>query len=69
MKFIRTALFLLIAFALIQPVFAQSDEPLAIVMTADGAITPPMMEYFRRGVETAEQRDAEVLVIQLNTPG
>jgi membrane-bound serine protease (ClpP class) len=69
MKDIRTALFLLIAFAIIQPVFAQSDEPLAVVMTADGAITPPMMEYFRRGVETAEQRDAEVLVIQLNTPG
>ncbi|NWF65569.1 MAG: nodulation protein NfeD [Chloroflexi bacterium] len=30
---------------------------------------PPMLEYIKRGIETAEQRDAEVLVIQLNTPG
>ncbi len=30
---------------------------------------PPMLEYFQRGIETAEQRNAELLVIQLNTPG
>ena len=69
MKLIRITLLLLVAFAIIQPVFAQSDEPLAIVMTADGPIVPPMLEYVRRGIETAEQRNAEVLVIQLNTPG
>jgi membrane-bound serine protease (ClpP class) len=28
-----------------------------------------MLEYFKRGLETAEQRNAEALVIQLNTPG
>jgi len=48
---------------------AQSDAPLAIVMTADGPITPPMQEYFKRGIETAEREGAEVLVIELNTPG
>lgn len=69
MKIIRTVLLLLVVCAFIQPVFAQSDEPLAIVMTADGPIMPPMLEYFRRGIKTAEQRNAEVLVIQLNTPG
>ncbi len=69
MKLIRITLLLLVAFAIIQPVFAQSDEPLAIVMTADGAIMPPMLEYFKRGIKTAEQRNAEVLIIQLNTPG
>ena len=69
MKLTRFAVLLLIALAFIQPVFAQSDEPLAIVMTADGPIMPPMLEYFKRGIETAEQRNAEVLVIQLNTPG
>ena len=58
--------FLLIAF---QPARAQSDEPLAIVMTADGPIMPPMLEYVKRGIETANQRNAEVLIIQLNTPG
>jgi membrane-bound serine protease (ClpP class) len=48
---------------------AQSDTPLALVMTADGPIGPPMLEYIKRGVETAERRNAEVLIIQLNTPG
>jgi membrane-bound serine protease (ClpP class) len=38
-------------------------------MKADGPIVPPMLEYFKRGIETAEQRDAEVLIIELNTPG
>src|SRR5512138_763419 len=57
---------LLVAF---QPVHAQSGEPLALVMTADGPIGPPMLEYIKRGVQTAEQRNAEVLIIQLNTPG
>ena len=57
---------LLMAF---QPARAQSDEPLAIVMTADGPIMPAMLEYVKRGVETANQRNAEVLIIQLNTPG
>lgn len=48
---------------------AQSDGPRAIIMTADGPIMPPMLEYIKRGVETAQRRNAEVLVIQLNTPG
>ncbi|HJR78912.1 MAG TPA: nodulation protein NfeD [Anaerolineales bacterium] len=48
---------------------AQSEAPRAVIMTADGPIMPPMLEYIRRGVETAERQNAEVLVIQLNTPG
>jgi len=52
-----------------QPAHAQSDAPLALVMTADGPIMPPMFEYIKRGIDLAEQRNAEVLVIQLNTPG
>jgi membrane-bound serine protease (ClpP class) len=52
-----------------QTVRAQSEEPLAIVMTADGPIMPPMLEFFKRGIETARRQNAEVLVIQLNTPG
>ncbi|MEK6753591.1 MAG: nodulation protein NfeD [Chloroflexota bacterium] len=69
MKLTCIPVLFLMALALFQPVFAQSNEPLAIVMTADGPIMPPMLEYFKRGIETAEQSHAEVLVIQLNTPG
>jgi membrane-bound serine protease (ClpP class) len=74
MKFICRifGLFLLLigSLALVfQPARAQSDGPLALVMTADGPIMPPMLEYIKRGIQTAERRDAEVLIIQLNTPG
>jgi membrane-bound serine protease (ClpP class) len=68
----RTGLLLIFFASLLmafQPARAQSDEPLAIVMTADGPIMPPMLEYIKRGIEVADRRDAEVLVIQLNTPG
>jgi len=51
------------------PAHAQSDQPLVLVMNADGTISPPMVEYFKRGIKTAEQRNAEVLLVQLNTPG
>ena len=68
----RTGILLIFLSALLlalQPVYAQNDRPLAIVMTADGPIMPAMREYIKRGVATAEQRNAEVLIIQLNTPG
>lgn len=69
----RTFILLLVLFAAFslafQPARAQSEAPLALVMTADGPIMPPMYEYIKRGVEIAERRNAEVLVIELNTPG
>jgi len=52
-----------------QPARAQSDPPLALVMTADGPIVPPMFEYIKRGIEIAGRENAEVLILQLNTPG
>jgi membrane-bound serine protease (ClpP class) len=69
MKHIRLLLLALTALAFFSSVRAQGDEPLALVMNAEGTIMPPMLEYFERGIKTAEQRNAEVLVIQLNTPG
>lgn len=70
MKTIRIALFtLIIALSVFQFAGAQSNEPLAVVMNADGAIMPAMLEYFKRGIKIAEQQNAEVIVIQLNTPG
>lgn len=74
MKFIRRVFSLLLvlfaSFLLVfQPVAAQNDRPLVIVMTAEGPVMPPMLEYIRRGIGAAEQRNAEALVIELNTPG
>jgi membrane-bound serine protease (ClpP class) len=69
MKQIRIFLLALTVLGFFSSVRAQSDEPLAVIMTVDGPIMPPMLEYITRGIETAEQRNAEVIVMQLNTPG
>ncbi len=70
MKRIGFLLILLSALgSMFQPARAQSDQPLVLVMTADGPIMPPMLEYIKRGIETAKRENAEVLIIQLNTPG
>jgi membrane-bound serine protease (ClpP class) len=69
MKTRRILLILFIVFAAFHAAFAQGGGPVAVVLTADGPIMPPMLEYIKRGIETAGQRNAEVVVIQLNTPG
>jgi len=70
MKLIRiTLLSLLLVLGFSSTVGAQNDKPLAVILTAEGPIMPPMLEYFQRGIETAEQQNAELLVIELNTPG
>ena len=74
MRFLlRIFLLLMISYAsaalTFQSARAQDDQPLALVMTADGPVMPPMLEYIKRGIENAEKREAEVLIIQLNTPG
>jgi membrane-bound serine protease (ClpP class) len=72
MKTKHILLFLLVGLAILQSVAvvsAQNDDPMAIVITAEGPIVPPMLEYIQRGIETAERQNAEVLVIELNTPG
>ena len=66
---------LAIIFLAFQPVHAlsgtgaQSNSPLVLILNADSAVTPAMKEYISRGLNLAEQRNAELVVIQLNTPG
>jgi membrane-bound serine protease (ClpP class) len=62
-------LFLLLALFLLQPIHVTAAGPVALVLTIDGAITPATQEYLARGIQTAEQNDAQVLILQLNTPG
>jgi membrane-bound serine protease (ClpP class) len=48
---------------------AQNDSGTVLLLTAEGPLTEPMSEYLKRGLRTAEQRGAELLIFQLNTPG
>ena len=77
MKIVRL-LFLLILAVIqlsVQPALAlsspgaQSDAPLVIILNAEGAVTPAMREYIERGLGAADQRNADLVVLQLNTPG
>jgi membrane-bound serine protease (ClpP class) len=52
-----------------QAVQAQGSQPVVILMNANGAIGPAMQDYVERGIKTAEQDNAEALIIQLSTPG
>ena len=47
----------------------QSSQPLVLLLTADGALTPTMAEYLERGLRDAARQNAELLIFQLNTPG
>jgi membrane-bound serine protease (ClpP class) len=61
-------LFLILLFGIL-PTRAQTDTPLVMVLTVDEAVAPPMVEYLKRGLSRAEQQGAEVVILQLNTPG
>ncbi|MFZ5820890.1 MAG: NfeD family protein [Chloroflexota bacterium] len=71
MKMFRFAFLFLIGLLCIafQPAQAQGDAPLALVLDANGAVTPAMREYISRGLDLAEQRGADLVILQLNTPG
>jgi membrane-bound serine protease (ClpP class) len=53
----------------IPAVRAQDTNPVAVVMTADGPLTPAMVEYIERGLQLASDRQAQVVILQLDTPG
>ena len=52
-----------------QPVAAQDGSPLVLELAASGPVTPAMAQYLERGIRQAEQRGAELLVFELDTPG
>lgn len=51
------------------PALAQTAIPQALVITADAPLTPALVDYLERGIRTASQRGAEVLIFEINTPG
>jgi membrane-bound serine protease (ClpP class) len=60
-------LFLSLFFA--RPIRTAAASPNALVMTMSGVISPSTQEYLKRSLHVAEQQDAQMLILQLNTPG
>ncbi len=48
---------------------AQDDRRQAVLLTVQDAITPATADYVMRGIESAEARRAELVVLQVDTPG
>jgi membrane-bound serine protease (ClpP class) len=67
-------LFLILAFfcalgLFLHPTAVRADSPTVLVLKASGEVAPAMRDYIVRGIKTAEDKHAELLVIELNTPG
>ncbi|MCJ7623709.1 MAG: nodulation protein NfeD [Anaerolineaceae bacterium] len=54
-----------------KPVQAQDDDNsnVIVVLTSEGPITPILTQYLERGLRTAEELNAELVILELDTPG
>lgn len=48
---------------------AQSSAPEVVVLYATGPVVPPFAAYISRGIDEADARNAEAVVLVLDTPG
>lgn len=49
--------------------FSQSENATVVTIRLNGALTPSWLTYIERGLSNAEKQDAELIILQINTPG
>lgn len=47
----------------------QSGERTAVVLSIDGAVSPATMDYVVRGIKSAREDNAAVVILEMDTPG
>jgi membrane-bound serine protease (ClpP class) len=67
-KILLYSLLIVIALFLPMQVDSQVDTQVLLLETS-GPLTPAMVEYLARGIQRAEDIDAEALIFQMDTPG
>ena len=48
---------------------AQQSSPQILVADVDGPVTPVMLSFIERAIAEADARNAEALILRLDTPG
>jgi membrane-bound serine protease (ClpP class) len=69
LKKLRVSLFICLIIAGLAAPRVQAAAPTIDVLTVDGTIVPVIGDYIDRGISEAEAKNAEVCIIELNTPG
>ncbi len=69
-RLITVTIWLLIAILIpTQSVVAQTGSATVVTINVVGPLTPALVGYIDRGLSTAEKQGAELLILQLDTPG
>ena len=69
LRLIRIVLLLGLLIVACTAIVAQAASPTIVVLNIKGVINPVLADYISRGIEDAEDNNATVCIIQMDTPG